>query len=55
MEESPSQKAIVPLLVKIFPAFYGTRRFIMDLTRARNWSLSWARRLQSTPSRRLHL
>jgi prolipoprotein diacylglyceryltransferase len=30
-------------LVKKFPVFYGTRRFITTFTRARHLSLSWAR------------
>jgi hypothetical protein len=37
-------------LVKKFPAFYGTHRFITTFTRPCTWSLSWARRIQSTPS-----
>jgi hypothetical protein len=36
-------------LVKKFPAFYGTRRFIDPFTSARHLSLSWARSIQSTP------
>jgi len=35
-------------LVKKFPAFYGTRRFITALTSARHLSLSWASSIQST-------
>jgi len=35
-------------LVKKFPAFYGTRRFITALTIARHLSLSWASSIQST-------
>jgi hypothetical protein len=35
-------------LLKKFPAFYGTKRFIAVFTRARHWSLSWARWIQST-------
>ena len=35
-------------LVKKFPAFYGTRRFITTLTSARHLSLSWASSIQST-------
>jgi len=35
------------LLVKKFPAFYGTRRFITALTSVRHLSLSWARPIQS--------
>jgi len=34
-------------LVKKFPAFHGTRRFITALTSARHLSLSWARQTQS--------
>ena len=36
-------------LVKKFPAFYGTRRFITALTSARHLSLSCASSIQSTP------
>ena len=35
-------------LVKKFPAFYGTRRFITSLTRARHLSLSSASPIQSS-------
>jgi len=35
-------------LVKKFPAFHGTRRFIAALTRVRHLSLSWASPIQST-------
>ena len=35
-------------LVKKFPAFYGTRRFLTALTRARHLSLSWASPIQSS-------
>ena len=35
-------------LVKKFPAFYGTRRFITALTSVRHVSLSWASPIQST-------
>ena len=35
-------------LVKKFPAFHGTRRFITALTRVRHLSLSWASPIQST-------
>jgi hypothetical protein len=31
-------------------ACYGTRRFITVFTRARQWSVSWVRSIQSTPS-----
>ena len=34
-------------LVKKFPAFYGTRKFITALTSARHLSLSWANSIQS--------
>ena len=36
-------------LVKKFPAFYGTRRFITAFTSARYFSLSWASSIQSIP------
>ena len=36
-------------LVKKFPAFYGTRRFITTVTSARHLSLSWASSTQSIP------
>jgi hypothetical protein len=35
-------------LVKKFPVFYGTRRFITALTSVRHLSLSWASPIQST-------
>jgi hypothetical protein len=35
-------------LVKKFPAFYATRRFITALTSARHLSLSWASSIQTT-------
>ena len=36
-------------LVKKFPTFYGTRKFITAFTSARHLSLSWARSIQSIP------
>ena len=36
-------------LVKKFPAFYGTRRFITAFTSARHLSLSWSSSIQSMP------
>ena len=36
-------------LVKKFPAFYGTQRFIIAFRRAGHLSLSWARSVQSMP------
>jgi hypothetical protein len=42
------QKLTVTQLVNKFPAFYGTRRFIIMFTTARHWSLSWARWIQFT-------
>ena len=35
-------------LVKKFPAFYGTRRFLTAFTSARHLSLSWASPIQSS-------
>jgi len=37
-------------LVKKFPAFYGTRRFITADTCTRHLSLSWASSIQSVPT-----
>ena len=42
------EKLTGPQLVKKFPAFYGTRRFITSFTNARHLSLSSARSIQST-------
>jgi hypothetical protein len=36
-------------LIKKFPAFYGTRRYITALTSARHMSLSWASSIHSVP------
>ena len=42
-------------LVKKFPAFHGTRRFITALTSVRHLSLSWASPIQSTcPHPKVH-
>jgi hypothetical protein len=41
------QKLTVFQLVKKFPTFYGTRRFIKEFTSARHLSLSWASSIQS--------
>jgi hypothetical protein len=41
-------KLTVTQLVRKFPAFYWTLRFITVFTRARHRPLSWARRIQST-------
>jgi hypothetical protein len=41
-----SMEPQVAQLLKNFPSFYGTRRFITGFTRARHWSLSWARSIQ---------
>jgi hypothetical protein len=48
MEQSPSWEANCLQLVKKFPAFYVTRRFITAITSARHLSLSWASPIQST-------
>jgi hypothetical protein len=44
------EKLPIVQLLKNFPAFYGTRRFITVFTRALHRSLSWARWIQSIPS-----
>jgi hypothetical protein len=49
------EKLPIVQLLKNFPAFYGTRRFITVHTRALHWSLSWARAIQSTPSHPISL
>ena len=41
------EKLTVSQLVKKFPAFHGTRRFITALTSVRHLSLSWASPIQS--------
>jgi hypothetical protein len=43
----PLEKLTGLQLVKKFPAFYGTRRFLAELTSARHLSLSWASPVQS--------
>jgi hypothetical protein len=43
------EKLQSPKLLKKFPAFYGTRRFIIAFTRIHHLSLSWARLIQSMP------
>jgi hypothetical protein len=43
-------KVILAQLIKKFPAFYGTLKFITLFTRARHWSLLWSSWIQSTPS-----
>jgi hypothetical protein len=39
----------VAQLLKNFPTFYGTQRFITVFTRALHWSLSWTKSIQSIP------
>ena len=45
--ESFLRRWLVLQLVKKFPVFYGTRKFITVLTSARHLSLSWANSIQS--------
>ena len=49
MQHSLSEKLTSPQLVKKFPEFYGSQRFITPFTTARHLSLSWARSVQSMP------
>jgi len=49
MKHSPSWEASVFQLVKKFPAFHETRRFIIAFTIARHLSLPWASSIQSIP------
>jgi hypothetical protein len=44
----PLEKLTGFQLVKKFPAFYGTRRFLTPLTSTRHLSLSWAIPIQSS-------
>jgi len=48
MEQSPSWE-VVSQLLKDFPTFYGTWRFITTFTNALHLSLSWASLIQSIP------
>jgi hypothetical protein len=41
------EKPIMTQLDKKFPAIYGTLRFVTFFIRARHWSLSWSRLIQS--------
>jgi hypothetical protein len=43
------EKPPIAQLLKNFPTFYGTRKFITVFTRVLYWYLSWARWIQSTP------
>jgi hypothetical protein len=40
MELNPLEKLLIAQLLKNFPEFYGTLRFITVFTRALHWSLS---------------
>jgi len=51
MEQSPFRKRIVTYLIKKFPAFHRTWKFITVFTRARHWTLHRAGRIQSAPSK----
>ena len=44
------EKPTSPQVVRKFPAFYGTRRFITAFTKADHVPLSWATSIQSMPS-----
>jgi hypothetical protein len=47
MEQRPPWELTISQLVKKFPAFYGTRKFITAFTTARHLSLYWASSIQS--------
>jgi hypothetical protein len=49
MDQSPFCEAKRSKLLKKFPAFYGTRRSIIVVTRAHHMSLFWVRSIQSMP------
>jgi hypothetical protein len=56
MDQSPSWEANShSTSQEIFPAFYGTQRFITVFTTCLQWSLSWARWIQSTSSHPISL
>jgi hypothetical protein len=44
------EKSPVAQLLKNFPTFYGTRKFITVFTRTFHWSLFWARWIQFIPT-----
>jgi hypothetical protein len=49
MELSLFEKPPAMQLLKDFPIFHGTRRFITVFRKAVHWSLSWATSIQSVP------
>jgi hypothetical protein len=49
-EQSPSWNATGSQLLKTFPEFYETWKFLTVFTRARHLSLFWARLIQCMPS-----
>jgi hypothetical protein len=49
------EKLSIVQLLKNFPAFYRTRKFITVFTRARHWSLFWARSIQFIQSHPISL
>jgi len=53
--QSPVWEANVSPLVKTFPAFCGTKRFIIMFTITHHWSVPWARYIQSMPSHHIYL
>jgi len=50
-----SEQILFPQPAKKFSAFYGSRMFITVFTRARHWSLSWARWVHSIPFHHIFL
>jgi len=50
MEQIPSEKLTGSHLIKKFPAFYGTRRFITTFTSVWDLSLSWTDECSPRPS-----
>jgi hypothetical protein len=55
MKQNPSSEANIHSASQEIPRFYGIRKFITVFTKARYWSLSLARLIQSTPSHRISL
>jgi hypothetical protein len=50
-----SDSYFISQLLKNFETFYGTRRFMTVFTRARDWSLSWAKLMKSIPPHSISL
>jgi hypothetical protein len=54
-EANYTDRAPILQLLKKFPAFYETWKFITVITRALHWSLPWVRSIESIPPHRISL